>query len=177
MLAMKMQAGEKRRRGSGAMIGALSLSVPALLLALAAAASSPCLAAEEAGPKPDGRDKCPVCGMFVAPYPDWTAAVVFSDGSSAFFDGPKDMFKYLFGISAYERGKGREDVERIFVTEYYTMRLLPAQSVTFVTGSSVLGPMGKELVPVEGEREVEEFLKDHGGRTLAFGQITPAEIP
>jgi nitrous oxide reductase accessory protein NosL len=37
--------------------------------------------------------------------------------------------------------------------------------------------MGKELVPVAGEMEIEEFLKDHGGRTLTFGQITPGEIP
>jgi nitrous oxide reductase accessory protein NosL len=159
------------------MLAMKNLPVPALLLALAAAAFSPCLAAGEAGPKPGERDKCPVCGMFVAPYPDWTAAVVFGDGGTVFFDGPKDMFKYLFDMSSYEREKGRGNVERIYVTEYYTMRLLPAQSVTFVTGSRVLGPMGKELVPVAGEMEIEEFLKDHGGRTLTFRQITPGEIP
>ena len=28
-----------------------------------------------------------------------------------------------------------------------------------------------------GDMEIEEFLKDHGGRTLTFGQITPGEIP
>ena len=52
-------------------------------------------AAEIAVPKPSAKDKCPVCGMFVAKYPDWLAAVRFRDGSHVFFDGAKDMFKYL----------------------------------------------------------------------------------
>ena len=42
--------------------------------------------------KISARDKCPVCGMFVAKYPDWAAQIIFKDGSYAVFDGPKDMF-------------------------------------------------------------------------------------
>ena len=39
------------------------------------------LQAGEALPKPGPKDKCPVCGMFVAKYPDWTAAVRFRTAS------------------------------------------------------------------------------------------------
>ncbi len=50
-------------------------------------------AADEGGPvRPGPKDKCPVCGMFVSRYPDWIASMRFKDGSSAFFDGPKDLF-------------------------------------------------------------------------------------
>ena len=42
------------------------------------------------------KDKCPVCGMFVAKYPGFLAQIQFRDGSIAFFDGPKDFFKYYF---------------------------------------------------------------------------------
>ena len=38
-------------------------------------------------------DKCPVCGMFVAKYPDFLAQIIFADDSHALFDGAKDMFK------------------------------------------------------------------------------------
>ena len=31
--------------------------------------------------------KCPVCGMFVAKYPDWTATSSFKDGSVSYYDG------------------------------------------------------------------------------------------
>ena len=31
-------------------------------------------------PDPGMRDTCPVCGMFVAKYPEWTATVLYKDG-------------------------------------------------------------------------------------------------
>ena len=41
---------------------------------------------------PEKKDRCPICGMFVAPYPDWIATIVFKDDSQVFFDGCKDLF-------------------------------------------------------------------------------------
>jgi hypothetical protein len=43
------------------------------------------LAGEEVsfpGPKPGPMDLCPICGMIVSKYPDWTATVVWKDGSA-----------------------------------------------------------------------------------------------
>ena len=51
--------------------------------------------------KPGATDKCPVCGMFVAKYPDWVAEIIFKDGSAVYFDGCKDMFKYYFNLKRY----------------------------------------------------------------------------
>src|SRR5512136_2018218 len=48
--------------------------------------------------KPTPKDKCPVCGMFVAKYPDFLAQILFKDGSYAIFDGTKDMFKYYYNL-------------------------------------------------------------------------------
>ena len=50
-------------------------------------------------------DKCPVCGMFVAKYPDFVDQIVFKDGTHAFFDGVKDMMKYYFDLPKYNPGK------------------------------------------------------------------------
>ncbi|MGQ9653410.1 MAG: nitrous oxide reductase accessory protein NosL, partial [Thermodesulfobacteriota bacterium] len=56
-----------------------------ILAVLLFAKQGPC---QEKGPlRPGPKDKCPVCGMFVAKYPDWTAQVLFKDGRSVFFDG------------------------------------------------------------------------------------------
>jgi nitrous oxide reductase accessory protein NosL len=38
--------------------------------------------------------------------------------------------------------------------------------VIFVTGSDVLGPMGKELVPILGREAAETFRRDHAGEKL-----------
>ena len=46
-------------------------------------------------------DKCPVCGMFVAGYKNWLAEIIFTDGTYAVFDGPKDMFRYYLNVKKY----------------------------------------------------------------------------
>jgi nitrous oxide reductase accessory protein NosL len=128
--------------------------------------------------KPKPKDKCPVCGMFVSPYPQWTAEIVFKDGTYAVFDGPKDMLKYYFNVSKYNNEKTGKDISGIYVTEYYTARMMSARDVYFVKDSDVMGPMGKELVPVKGEREAGTFMRDHGGKKmLKFVEITTADIP
>ena len=66
--------------------------------------------AEVACPPPGIHDTCPVCGMFVAKYPDWVAQVRFKDEKTVFFDGAKDFFKYYFDIGGYRPGKSRADV-------------------------------------------------------------------
>ena len=117
-------------------------------------------------PAPTPKDRCAVCGMFVAPFPSWLATIQFSDGSREFFDGPKDLFVFFFSLGTYRPGAKPEDITGIYVTEYYTTRALPAKDVYFVTGSDVRGPMGNEMVPIQGQDNVEIFRRDHGGTKI-----------
>ena len=117
-------------------------------------------------PLPGKEDRCAVCGMFVAPFPQWTAALEFKDGRRFYFDGPKDLFVAFFDLPANIPGATPEQVVGVYVTEYYSTRLLPATEVLFVTGSNVLGPMGQELVPVLGTEAAETFRRDHAGQKL-----------
>jgi copper chaperone NosL len=134
-------------------------------------------AAEKGMPKPTAKDKCPVCGMFVTKYPDWTSAVVFKDGSQAFFDGAKDMFKYLLDLKRYNPSKKKDDIEAIWVLDYYSLSPIPAGKAWFVAGSDVFGPMGRELIPLEKESGAKEFLRDHKGqKILKFSEVTPEVI-
>jgi len=112
---------------------------------------------------PDEKARCVVCGMFVAPYPAWLAAVVLEGQPTLYFDGPKDMFKYLDARIDYHPGMDLPEISAVIVTEYYTQQPVAAEEVFFVSGSDVLGPMGHELVPVAGEQPLETFLQDHGG--------------
>jgi copper chaperone NosL len=124
-------------------------------------------------PQPGPRDLCPVCGMLVAKYPAWIAIARHRDGHAKFFDGPKDLFKYLFNVSRYAPGHRREDVADIWVTEYYGLTRVDARLALYVIGSDVLGPMGHEFVPLADEKEADEFLRDHKGRRIhRFTEIT-----
>ena len=122
-------------------------------------------------------DKCPVCGMFVAKYPDFVDQIVFKDGSHAFFDGVKDMMKYYFDLPKYNPGKTQADIAAILVTDYYTLKLSDGFKAWYVVGSDVYGPMGKELMPFKDEAAAKEFKVDHKGTAiLSFQGITPALI-
>jgi copper chaperone NosL len=119
-------------------------------------------------------DKCPVCGMFVAKYPDFLAQVIFRDGAYALFDGAKDMFKYYFNLKKYNPSKELSDIAVIYVTDYYSMNPTDGRKAYYVVESNVFGPMGKELIPFGKEPEAKEFLADHAGKKLIrFDAVTP----
>jgi copper chaperone NosL len=138
--------------------------------------SSPLGAAERVVPKPTPRDKCPVCGMFVAKYPDWVTAVRLRDGSHVFFDGVKDMFKYLHDMKKYDPARRPEEIEAVLVMDYYELAWIDARKAWYVLGSDVYGPMGRELIPLEREADAREFMRDHRGiRIIRFSEAT-AEV-
>jgi copper chaperone NosL len=123
--------------------------------------------------KPLLKDKCPVCGMFVAKYPDFVAEIIFKDGSYAVFDGVKDMLKYYFDIEKYNPKKKRSDIDAIYVTDYYDLKLIDGFNAFYVMGSDVYGPMGRELISFRSRADAEVFRKDHHGKAvLQFNSIT-----
>jgi len=134
---------------------------------------SPAGAEEKKPVKVSQEDKCPVCGMFVAKYPDWVAEIIFKDGSYAVFDGAKDMFKYYFNLNKYNPSKKVTDIDSIYVMDYYSLTLIDGFKAFYVIGSNVYGPMGKELIPNAKEDEAKEFMSDHSGtRVLKWKEIT-----
>ena len=116
--------------------------------------------------KPGPKDKCPVCGMFVAKYPDFVAVLTFKDGTRVFFDGVKDMMKYYLNLQKYNSSKKRDDIVKIHVTDYYSLGLIHGFKAFYVSGSDIYGPMGQELIPFEKEADAREFLKDHKGKAV-----------
>lgn len=123
--------------------------------------------------KPVPKDKCIVCGMFVAKYPDWTGEIIFNDGDVLFFDGCKDLFKYYFKMKKYSPEKDMSDISAIFVTDYYDVSFIRANDAFYVIGSDVYGPMGKELIALVSEAEAEDFYNDHRGKQiLRFDEIS-----
>ena len=125
---------------------------------------------------PGPKDRCPVCGMFVEKYENWIATVVFEDGEHVFFDGPKDLFRFLHDLEKY--GHDADAINDVLVTDYYTTKRMKARDAFFVVGSDVMGPMGHELVALRSESEAETFVRDHwGDKILRFDEVTEEEVP
>jgi len=166
----------------------MSLSFPfGLLLPIPLSTSSylgsslgPYLAADVLSPpameEPAPDETCPVCGMFVARHPEWLARIVFASGPTAFFDGPKDLFRYLLDPERYAAHRRDREITGIFVTAYYDGKVLPVEEAWFVVGSDVVGPMGPELVPHGSREEAEEFLRDHRGERIVRSPEVTVEM-
>jgi nitrous oxide reductase accessory protein NosL len=158
------------------MLKALTPFRMALLLGLAGFLTAAQAGREAAGPpaKPTAANKCPVCGMFVAGYQDFLAAVAFQDGAVAYFDGCKDMFRFLHDAARYAPGRSRSDVAAVWATDYYSLKWIDGAGAFFVRGSDILGPMGRELIPFAKGEEAKGFMKDHKGiALLRFADVTP----
>ena len=124
-------------------------------------------------PSPGPKDTCPVCGMFVAKYPDWIATVRYRDGHTHHFDGAKDLFKYLLDLPRWAPGHEQHQIDAIGITDYYSVLRIDARQAYYVIGSDVLGPMGHELIPLQSEADALEFQQDHAGkRILRFDEVT-----
>jgi len=124
-------------------------------------------------PRPSATATCPVCGMFVAKYPNWIATVVWRDGSAVHFDGAKDMFTYVLQLGKYAPGREAKDVVTITVTEFYDLRPIDARQAYYVIGSDVLGPMGREFIPLATRADATEFLRDHDATgILRFAEVS-----
>jgi copper chaperone NosL len=127
--------------------------------------------------KPSPKDKCPVCGMFVAKYPDWVGKIIYKDGMTVFFDGAKDLFRYSFDIKKYHPGKDKASIAAIYVTEYYDLKPIDAYKAYYVVGGDIYGPMGRELIPFKNEADAREFMIDHKGKkVIRFKDVTTGVI-
>jgi copper chaperone NosL len=158
--------------GSALMLQRLPIQI-LLTMTLTLTLFSSVRAGERKPVKPTPRDKCPVCGMFVAKYPDFLAEVLFKDGTYAVFDGAKDMFKYYFDLSKYNPSRKKEHIDSVYVTDYYDLTLIDGYEAFFVIGSDVFGPMGRELIPFKTKADAKGFMKDHQGKSiLRFKEVT-----
>ena len=124
----------------------------------------------------DPNEKCPVCGMFVAKYPQWLAQIINENEKPLIFDGVKDMMAYYFNSELYG-GDADLTLAQIWVRNYYTLDYIDGRTAFYVVGSDVLGPMGDELIPFATLKEAENFKKDHQGTDiLSFDEITAPQI-
>ncbi|QSW98521.1 nitrous oxide reductase accessory protein NosL [Haloterrigena alkaliphila] len=71
-------------------------------------------------------DRCPVCNMIAADYPDWQAQIAHADGVGAVFDTPGCLFAYAAAPPTDEAVVGA------WVTDFETGRLVEASDAFFV---------------------------------------------
>jgi len=83
------------------------------------------------------------------------------------------MMKFYFEPQKYDDKVKKGDFDKIRVIDYYTLKVIDGRKAFYVVGSSVYGPMGKELIPFKNLADAKDFIRDYGGnKILTFGEIT-----
>ncbi|MEM9071538.1 MAG: nitrous oxide reductase accessory protein NosL [Myxococcota bacterium] len=106
-------------------------------------------------------ERCARCGMLVGTAPAWLSGL-----GDTRFDSPKCLLRW-------RAEQGREGG---WVTEYYSSERREIERILFVVGSDVISPMGDDLVPVENRVQADVFVRDHGGRVIAPGEVDAATL-
>ena len=127
-------------------------------------------AAKGLGPQgqlqPSPADRCPVCGMRPARHPKNAAAVVLRDGRTFYFCSNRGLVQALRQPDAY-LGIPGADIAQAVVLDYFSGQPIDAQAAHWVTGSDVVGPMGRSWVTLRTASDAERFVRRHG-RTHQF---------
>jgi copper chaperone NosL len=109
-------------------------------------------------------ERCRHCGMKIDRSSSWRTELVLADGSVLSFDTPR------CALTSWRNGTTQASTIR--VQEYYERAFRDGESVRFVIGSDVVGPMGPDLVPVDPS-QVDKFIHDHhADRALKLADVT-----
>ncbi len=120
------------------------------------------------------RTRCQTCGMFVNKFPNWVTMLKTSK-DYRYFDGMKDLMVFVLNSEQY--GVARQDIEEIWVKDYYTLDWVDGRTCFYVVGSDVYGPMGHEFIPFATREGAENFRHDHAGQEiLAFSAISKQHV-
>lgn len=116
---------------------------------------------------------CRVCGMIIVDFPGAKAQIHYSNGKIDTFCSTLDMFVF------YQQPDRPARIAGIFVNDigkadwdHPHNHWIDARKAFYVYGGDVMGPMGEALAPFSERDAAAEYVKTHGGRIVAFSEVT-----
>ncbi|MGE5839336.1 MAG: nitrous oxide reductase accessory protein NosL [Deltaproteobacteria bacterium] len=123
---------------------------------------------------PTDQDRCPVCNMIPARYPEFNVQLLTADKKRLHFCSTQCLF--LFMQEPGKHGASVGGVGDVWLHDYVSGRYIFAKNAYYVVGSKVHGPMGPEAIAFDLKSEASEFTKTNNGQVLKFEELTPACI-
>ncbi|MGD9210826.1 MAG: nitrous oxide reductase accessory protein NosL [Desulfobacteraceae bacterium] len=110
-------------------------------------------------------DRCPLCAMFPARYPEFSCALKLTDNRTYYFCSPRCLLR-VWGEPTRFLKVSKDKITHIIVRHYFTGEQMDGKTALWVSGSNVIGPMGPALVPLKTHSEVATFKKRHGAKQV-----------
>lgn len=124
--------------------------------------------------EPDDNDLCTVCGMLPVRFPRHSCQIETKSGGHHHFCSTQCLINYLAAPASYL--KEPPPIKTIWVKvpghrdyEFYN-------SLYYLVGSKLLGPMGPEALPFRKLDAARENAAEHGGAIVRFKELKPELI-
>lgn len=112
--------------------------------------------------------RCALCGMSIEADSGFRCGASSGANATVVFDAPKCMFRWI------ARNAGARDAWAI---DYFSRERRDATTLVYVASSDVMGPMGRDLVPIATREQAETFReRHHGGAPMTYAEVTPAIV-
>jgi copper chaperone NosL len=123
---------------------------------------------------PVEQDRCSVCNMIPAKYPNFKTQLVMADKKRFHFCSTQCLFEFTQDPSRYGATTG--EVGDVWLHDYVSGRYIFGKNAYYVVGSKIHGPMGPEAIAFDLKSEAADFAKANNGQVLKFEKVTPAAI-
>ncbi len=121
------------------------------------------------------RDRCPLCAMLPARYPEFSCAIQLKNGKTYYFCSPRCLLRVWSDPKRY-LNISPDQLGALVVRHYFTGKQIDGRSALWVGGSDVIGPMGPAIIALDSQKEVAVFKQRHGGkRVFRLNELTAAE--
>lgn len=128
-----------------------------------------------AGPVTIGPESlCALDGMSIGDYPGPKAQIHYEYGPPEFFCDTVEMFAMALQPESRRRIRAMftQDMARADWSEPRD-HWIDARAAFYVEGSDRKGSMGPTFASFARREDAEAFAREHGGRVLAFTEVTP----
>ena len=122
----------------------------------------------------DDKDRCPVCGMYPARYPNNKGQIQTKGQNVYHFCSTQCLFAFLADSAKYA-GK---DVQPflIWVVDFENGVWISGRTAYYVLGSNQSGPMGKEAFAFDKNADAKKFAEKYSGTAVIFQGVTIDKI-
>jgi nitrous oxide reductase accessory protein NosL len=105
---------------------------------------------------------CPVKQVTLPKNRDFIGVVVYKDNSFDVTSSPKYTFKQMY----YVQKSKEEEVQKVYVTDYKTKKLIDTQTAYYVFGSTLMSVGGDDIIPFAKQKDAQAFMQKHKGKKI-----------
>ena len=120
--------------------------------------------------EPDPESRCQVCNMYPARYPKHKSQVQISDGSTVHFCSTQCLV--AFKVEPEKYIKKPTQIKATWVQVFPEGGWEYADGLYYLTGSSILGPMGPEALPFRLQKDAAKMAAEKGGKVYRYPELT-----